>query len=515
MKKLPLGIQTFSKIINGNMLYVDKTREISDLISSGSCFFLSRPRRFGKSLLVSTLKEIFQGNRELFKGLYIYDKINWERHPVIHFDFSMLTHDNPVHLKESLFSYIDKAADNQGVQLKSSLVFDRFGELIQKSAHDRKVVILVDEYDKPIIDHITNPKTALENREVLKNFFSVLKGSDSYLHFIFLTGVSKFSKVSVFSGLNNIKDITVHKQFATMTGITHSELLAWFPEHIEKLAEIEGLEKEKLIDIIRHWYNGYSWDGITRLYNPYSLLNLFFDNSFGNYWFATGTPTFLIKTIKDKKADITGLENRVISSSVMDSYDIDHLDLYPLLFQTGYLTISEIIKKGQIVQYRLNYPNYEVKESFLNHVLASFTGFETVEIQPLYMDLIMHLSQKNIPAFTSLLESLFSRIPYNLHIEEERYYHSLCYMILALMGAKINLEVLSDKGRMDGVLELDTIIYVIEFKMGGAEKAIKQIKEKRYWESYMNMGKELFLSGIGGFKEKKIDVIVERVQDSC
>jgi len=510
MKNLPLGIQTFSKIIESHSLYVDKTSEILKLFSGGNCYFFSRPRRFGKSLLVSTLKEIFLGNRALFEGLYIYDKIQWEKHPVIHIDFSMITHDTPQHFEESLGNFLNQIAAANGISFQSHLCCDKFRELIEKMSSTNKVVVLIDEYDKPIIDHVSNLEKARANREILHNFFSVLKGSDPYLHFVFLTGVSKFSKVSIFSGLNNIVDITLSEQFATLAGITQEELVTNFQEYIEALAKKQGLNQEPLLAIIKHWYNGYSWDGVNRLYNPTSLLNLFFDNRFGNYWFATGTPSFLINLIKERQIDIAEIDNQVISSSLMDSYNIETLELQPLLFQTGYLTIAEIIKIGQIEQYKLKFPNFEVKESLLNYLLASFTDFDTSSIQPLYMDLLKHLAACNIPAFRTLLTSLFSRIPYNLHIKEERYYHSLCYMILALLGADIHLEVLSDKGRMDGVLVLENNIYVIEFKMGTAATALAQIKAQHYWEPYLSKGKELYLLGIGGFAAKQIEVLVEK-----
>ena len=491
---------------------MDKTKGIFDLVSRDSCYFLSRPRRFGKSLLVSTLKEIFQGNRELFKGLYIYDKIKWEKHPVIHLDFSVLDHNEPVILQKAIVEVLEKEARKDGFILESELPGGKFKELLEKLSIHGKVVILIDEYDKPIIDHINNLEKAQANREILRNFYAVLKGADAYLRFVFLTGVSRFSKVSVFSGLNNIIDITLHEEYATLLGINQEELEVYFKEYMVELAGRRKIEEGKLPEIIKHWYNGYSWDGVNRLYNPTSLLNLFFDKRFSNYWFATGTPTFLIELMKKRKTDIAEVENRIVSSSVLDSYDIENLELYSLLFQTGYLTIAEVIETGQIEQYRLKYPNFEVKESFLNYLLASYTDYDTATIQPLYMQLMQHLTDRNIPAFQALLVNLFSRIPYNLHIREERYYHSLCYMILALMGAEINLEVLSDKGRMDGVLELDRAIYVIEFKLGTAAEALEQIKSRRYWEPYTHKGKELFLLGIGGFKEQQNEVVVEEVQ---
>lgn len=510
MKRLPLGIQTFRKIIEDDYLYIDKTEDIYNLIQAGEVYFLSRPRRFGKSLLVSTLKEIFAGNRELFKGLYIYDKIKWQQHPVIHIDFSNITYNKSIEIFEDSFAnYLDKIAAQYSAEIKPGALKDKFYELIEKLSKINKVVVLVDEYDKPIIDFMREPEKAKANREVLRNFFGVLKGADSFLRFVFLTGVSKFSKVSIFSGLNNLKDITLSPQFATILGITDQELQMQFKTHLETLAAVEHSSTNELLTKISHWYNGYSWDGCSQVYNPTSLLNLFFDNKFSNYWFATGTPTFLVNMIKDRQLDISGINHKKVGDHLFDSFDIDNLEIYCLLFQTGYLTIAHIEKKHGILQYELDFPNFEVKESLLNYLLAAFTGKETAEIQPIYLELLDCLEEKELDRFLLILTSLFAKIPYTLHIKHESYYHSLCYMILALMGAKIDLEILSDKGRVDGVLTLDKQIYVIEFKMGAAREALQQIKERKYYRQFWGSGKEVLLLGVGGFAEKELEYCLE------
>lgn len=487
-----------------------KHKEIFSLISEGIYYFLSRPRRFGKSLLVSTLKEIFSGNRGLFKGLYIYDKIAWKKHPVIQLDFSTIPHGSSQILEKALFNILDDHSKVYDIKLEQEFLEERFLELIRKLSEKEKVVILIDEYDKPILDCITDIEKARANREILRSFYAVLKGVDPYLRFVFLTGVSKFSRVSIFSGLNNLRDITISLDFATIAGITQEELEQYFREYFDLLSGELDLNRDELIENIKHWYNGYSWDGINKVYNPTSLLTLFIEKIFNNYWFTTGTPAFLIETIKKRKISVGDIENRVIDSSIMENFDIDNLEVSSLLFQTGYLTISEVIKKGLIRLYRLEYPNFEVKESFLKYLLASFTDQETTTIQPLYMEMLDYLAAKNTEQFKKSLVQLFSRIPYTLHLPYESYYHSLCYMILALMGARIDLEVLSDKGRVDAVLELKSLIYIIEFMMGKAGNALKQIREKRYWEPYIGRGKELYLLGAGGFGEKNIEVLVEK-----
>lgn len=514
MKKLPIGIQTFKKIIRDNYLYIDKTREIVNLINNGEAFFLSRPRRFGKSLLVSTLKEIFSGNKDLFKGLYIYDKIQWETHPVIHLDFSVLDYETGDQLKKSLLSALDTINKTNDLAIDRESLKVYFEKILKALAEKYQInaVVLIDEYDKPIIDVFSNLEKARENREILKNFFSVLKVADPFLRFVFLTGVSKFSKVSIFSGLNNLNDITLSGDFSTILGISEEELTTYFKDRITELSRKENISITELIQQIRHWYNGYSWDGINRLYNPASLLSLFFNKRFGNYWFATGTPGFLIETVKNNNYEITEIEKTEVGENVFDSYDIDHIDVTALLFQTGYLTVKKIEKYGQKLLYILSYPNNEVKNSFLNYLLSEFTETPVSKMTPLHIRLVQALANKDMDKFSRILTSIFARIPYNLHIKEEHYYHSLFYMVLTLMGVEINLEVLSDKGRVDGILKLDKSIYFIEFKMDYPQKAINQIKERKYFEPYLNSDKEIFLLGAGGFKDKNIKCILEALE---
>jgi len=507
MKKLPIGIQTFSKIIKDDCVYVDKTRNIAELIQSGEYFFLSRPRRFGKSLLVSTLSEIFSGNQTLFQGLYIHDKIEWQPHPVILIDFNGISYSNEEVFKASLLSLLDDVAAEYDIVLSKTFVKDKFAELIKKiyEKTQQKLVILVDEYDKPIIDHIDNIEKATKNREILREFFSVLKYSDAFLRFAFLTGVSKFSRVSIFSDLNNLRDITFSKQFATLLGYTQEELENDFGEYIQSLCFELGTKKSHLLTQIKTWYDGYSWNAKDKMYNPFSILNLFAEQQFDNYWFASGTPTFLMKLIKNTALDVTRLENEKVSKIIFDSYNIETLNVYALLFQTGYLTITSIDKKARTPQYILNYPNFEVKEAFITYLFETFTNNGLEEIQPKAEKLRSYLEAENLDGFMNIIRALFAKIPYPLHIEQEAYYHSLFYMILVLMGVEIDLEVLTDKGRIDGVLTFEKIIYLIEFKYGKAgskmdsltSQAIKQIKDKNYGERFLGDGRSLVFLGVG------------------
>ncbi len=507
MKKLPIGIQTFAEIIQENYIYIDKTQHIAQLIQSGKYFFLSRPRRFGKSLLVSTLSEIFSGNQALFQGLSIYDQIEWSAHPVIVIDFNGISCNDDQIFKTSLSFFFKKVASQYDIELQSPFVQDQFAELIEQIAlkTKQKVVILIDEYDKPMVRHITDLEQAARNREVLRDVLSVLKYADAFLRFVFLTGVSKFARVSIFSDLNHLRDITLAPQFATLLGYTQEELETDFAPHLQQLGLELGLEPTPLLAQITTWYNGYSWNGTDRMYNPFSILNLFANQRFSNYWFATGTPTFLIKLIKQTQQEVTEFENKTVSELIFDRYDIDKINIFSLLFQTGYLTITHLDTQDLVTEYTLNYPNLEVKQAFITHLLDSFTDNGLEEIQPAAHRLRRYLQTDNLDGFMKLMRALFAKIPYPLHLEQEAYYHSLFYMIAILMGVEIDLEVLTDKGRIDGVLALTDKIYLMEFKYGKAgtsmetltHQAIAQIQEKNYGERFLNDSRPRLLLGIG------------------
>ena len=509
MKHLPIGVQTFSKLIKGNYLYIDKTREIYTLLASGGqYYFLSRPRRFGKSLLISTLKELFSGNKELFKGLWIYDKIEEKTYPVIHIDFLGSKYNSEKELNETLEYLIDQNAAAHGLVLKEKGYDRRFRELIMETSKKNQVVILVDEYDKPIIDFIEtgSKEIARENQKVLKKFYSIIKSSDQYIRFVFITGVSKFSKVSVFSDLNNLRDITVSGQFASLLGYTETELRYYFEPYLTEIAAETGDSPDQLLEKIRKWYNGYSWDGKSFVYNPFSILNLFTEKRFGNFWFATGTPTFLINHIKNRKQDITALERQEVDGSIFESYDIENLEVVSMLFQTGYLTIKEIKPVGIKSQYILSYPNEEVKESFLKHFLADYTAEGAGSVGSKVLDLVTAVSNDDLEQFFSIIKSLFASIPSPLFIrEKEAYYHTVIYLVLKLLGANIEVEVHTNKGRIDAVIETALRVYIMEFKMGTSAEALLQIKERKYHEKYVPLEKRIRLIGVG-FDEKERNI---------
>ncbi len=496
MKNLPIGIQTFSEIINENYLYVDKTEVIERLITSGKYYFLSRPRRFGKSLLISTLKEIFSGNKELFKGLYIYDKIKWDKYPVIHISFSSITYSSTADgFRSKIVDYLYTIAKFYNVTLTTNSIRETFTELLVNLNKINRVVILIDEYDKPIIDYITNLGKAQENRDVLRDFYGSIKDNDQYIKFCFLTGVSKFSKVSVFSGLNNLLDITLDAEYSTICGITQTELEEYFSDRITNFASIENISIPDSKLLIKTWYNGYSWDGKTTVYNPFSLLVFFKMNTLDNYWFSTGTPTFLIDKFKESKYKIEEIKNFTVNSLFFDSYNTEIKDYRPLLFQTGYLTIKKYDRANN--EYTLGYPNKEVKDAFLSHIASTFIEKEPSDIGYLNNKLRTYLLNNDLEKFFITLKSLIASIPYQLHIPKEAYYHSLFYLIMELVGIKMDLEVSTSQGRIDGVIEFEENIYIIEFKYLADDKnvddlldtAINQITTNKYFEPYLNNNK--------------------------
>jgi len=508
MQQLPIGIQTFRKIREENLLYIDKTKEIKELIESGNYYFISRPRRFGKSLLISTLAEVFRGNKELFKGLYIYDKIDWNEYPVIMISFASITYRQT---KEVFYGEIieklKQIAEGYGIKLTGTSIVLAFNQLIQELSKINKVVILIDEYDKPIIDFITGIEKAKENREVLREFYSIIKDNDQYIKFCLLTGVSKFSKVSVFSGLNNLKDITLNARFSTICGLTQEEVDKYFEDRMGWITEKLKLTKEELREKIKEWYNGYSWDGEKRVYNPFSILNFYEDGQFNNYWFSTGTPTFLIERAKIDKVNIEEIENKRVGIEIFESFDITNIDFISLLFQTGYLTITSLdVSRGICV---LNYPNKEVRKSFLIHIASRYLNTEVTNVRPLYNDMLDMLRNGKIEEMIKIIKSMISKIPYQLHIPSEAYYHSMFYIIFDLMGIEMDMEVSTIKGRIDGVIEFKDKIYIIEFKYLSENKevesvlnsAIKQIKTKEYYIPYINRNKPIKYLAIGVNRE--------------
>ena len=479
MKKLPVGIQTFSKIIEGDYLYIDKTEIAHSLIESYQYVFLSRPRRFGKSLFLDTLKNIFEGNRELFRGLLIEKQWNWEvKYPVIKISFSGGIRSQET-LHKNLFYILKDNQERLDVTCEEKEDPNQcFAELIKSTSkkYNQKVVILIDEYDKPILDNIENIPEALIIRDGMRDFYTKIKENDEYLRFAFLTGVSKFSKVSLFSGLNNLEDISLNPDFGNVCGYTQLDLESSFAPYLE------GVDMEQ----VKRWYNGYNFLG-DRVYNPFAIL-LFIKNHyvFDNYWFETGTPRFLVELIKKNSYFIPGFLNLNVDKSLVNSFDIENLDLEALLFQTGYLTIKRLIQEEMGVVYELGFPNKEVQISFNNYILRSMTRGS--ENEPIRRELLALMRSGDVGALEAVIKRLFASIAYNNYTNNdiERYegfYASVLYACFASIGVDIIAEDVSNKGRVDLTLKAEGKTFLFEFKVTDGEP-LEQIKRMKYYEKY-------------------------------
>lgn len=501
MKAYPLGIQTFEKIIENDFLYIDKTEEIYHLVRTSRYYFYARPRRFGKSLILSTIKSIYQGKKELFKGLWIENQWDWsKKHPVIHIGFSGMGH-RELGLKEAISKELDLIASKHNILFKETDYIRKFKELITQLGEDRKVVLLIDEYDKPIIDYLGSEiATGEKNRAILRSFYSVIKDSDPYIEFMMITGVSKFSKVSIFSELNNLTDITFHHRYSTLTGITQEELEENFKEAIKEVAQSSKIEESELINEIKRWYNGYSWNGQQFLYNPYSILAYFDFQEFKNFWFETGTPTFLLEIMKAQ--GIIKVNALDVDNSIFSSYNIKKLEIIPILFQTGYLTIKS--RKENDV-YTLDYPNLEVRDSMMRSLIGELSYEQSAFSRPMILQVKETLENKKLDVLIQLIKSIFKNIPYPIFkAEGEFYYHSLIYLVFFYLGDFMESEVHTNDGRLDSVIKTKHYIYIIEFKLNKDGKtALQQIKDKGYAEKYYGDKREKILMGINFSSELK------------
>jgi hypothetical protein len=517
MKRLPLGEQNFAKIRDLDMLYVDKTRHIWQFITEGSYNFLSRPRRFGKSLTLSTIQCIFEGKKELFEGLWIENNWDWsQKHPVIHLSFNVLDYKND-RLEEALDKFLEEQAHHFGVQLSDGTAKEKLRELILAvNALGAPVVLLVDEYDKPLIDYLDKAELeqAKTNRSILKNFYGSLKASEvrSALRFFLITGVSKFSQVSLFSDLNYLIDLSLHSGINGLVGYTQEELLAYFEDHILALHQNHShLSREELIEKIRVQYNGYSWDGVHKVYNPFLILLLFNNLDFGDFWFQTGTPTFLIKVLKEQQ--IYKVEDMVVPQILFSSYDLENLDARVLMFQTGYLTIKK--KDRDRRRFTLGYPNQEVEEALSNYLIGSLLNRLPIDsLRPVEL-LEEGFLDNDMPKVIKVINSLLKDLPSHLLDDKtEHFYHALVHLHFRYLGFNMDSEVHTSDGRMDAVVQTASHVFIIEFKMNvPAQVALDQIQEKKYADKYRLTNKTILGVGISFDTEKKAvrDWVVEEV----
>ncbi len=502
MKKLPIGIQSFSVIRSGPWYYVDKTRYVKELVDKGKYYFLSRPRRFGKSLFLDTIRQAFLGRKEFFKGLYLYDHWDWDKNwPVIRISFGSGIVRSVQELKGSMESMLIDWKNDFEFQYEKSSINDRFMEAIKKASLQKgqRAVVLVDEYDKPILDNIERAGIAREIREELKNFYSVLKDADEFLEFVFITGVTKFSKVSLFSGLNQLQDITLHPAYATICGYTQHELEQVFTDWLEP----------KLLKKLKCWYNGYNWLG-EKVYNPFDILLHLSEGEFRPYWFETGTPSFLIRLLMDKSYYLPNLESLKAGEELIGDFDVDRIYPENLLFQTGYLTIKEKIKRDAQPIYILGYPNLEVRVSLNDHLLTYLVK-NYYEKQQIRVALYDAVEANDLNKIKEIFHSFFASIPYHWYQRNqmagyEGYYASIVYAYFTASGLDVTVEDATSHGRIDMTIQFGDRLYVIEFKVVELDqegKALEQIKSKRYWEKFESKANEIYIIGVEFSKESR------------
>ena len=511
--KLPIGIQTFREVREDNCYYVDKTAYIRTLADEGKHYFLSRPRRFGKSLFVDTLKELFEGSEALFEGLAIHGQWDWSlRHPVVRLDFSGGMYGKPDGLEEDLADQLAASEAQAGTAVHQASAPARFRRLIEE-LHRRtgqRVVVLIDEYDKPILDALGTPEVARANRDFLRSLYSNIKFADSHIRFTFLTGVSKFSKVSLFSGLNNLKDITLDPRYSALCGYTDADLDTTFGP------ELAGLDRQA----IREWYNGYAWLGEEKVYNPFDILLLFDSRRFKAYWFETGTPAFLVETMLGRRIGSLALEEMMGADDLLSKFDVGDIATEALLFQTGYLTIVEEKDLGGTPLYLLGYPNREVKQS-LNRALLRAMGPDPSRQGAHDLRLYALLEANDFEGLEALFRAFFAGIPYEWHTKNaiasyEGYYASVCYSWFAALGLDMTVEDSSSLGRVDMAVRFNRNVYLFEFKVveqSPQGAAMAQLKARGYADKYRHRGDSIWLVAVEFSKESRnlVAFEVERV----
>ena len=495
-RRLPIGIQTFREIRERDCYYVDKTAYIGRLLDEGKHYFLSRPRRFGKSLFLDTLKELFEGSEPLFAGLAIHDEHDWSiSHPVLRLSFGSGTFRREDDLPAEVGAQLEALEQEAAAPLRPGPAAARFRSLIRalNERARRRVVVLVDEYDKPILDVLDDPAVARANRDFLRGLYAVVKDCDAHVRFTFLTGVSKFSKVSLFSGLNNLTDITLDPRYSAVCGYTDADLDTVFAP------ELPGLDRDE----IRAWYNGYSWRGAEKVYNPFDILLLFDRREFDAWWFETGTPTFLVDTLTARGVGAAALDDMVASRDLLSAFDVGDVATEALLFQTGYLTITGTENLGGKTLYRLGYPNREVRQSLNERLLRAMTpdasqhGTREVELYSL-------LRANDFAGLRALFEAFFAGIPHDWHRKNdiaryEGWYASVFYSHFAALGLDVTVEDATSRGRLDMAVRFNRQVYLFEFKvveLAPEGTALAQLKAKRYADKYRGQGRPIHLIGV-------------------
>lgn len=503
-KIYPIVIQNFEKIRNDGYLYIDKTALMYQMVKTGSYYFLSRPRRFGKSLLISTLEAYFQGKKELFTGLAVERlEKDWIKYPILHLDLNIEKYDTPESLDNILEKSLTAWEKLYGAEPSERSFSLRFAGIIERACKQagQRVVILVDEYDKPMLQAISNEKLQKQFRDTLKPFYGALKTMDGYIKFAFLTGVTKFGKVSVFSDLNNLDDISMRKDYVEICGVSDQELHENLDIELHEFAETQGLSYDKLCTKLKEYYDGYHFThNSIGIYNPFSLLNAFKYKEFGSYWFETGTPTYLVKLLKKHHYDLERMAHEETDAQVLNSIDSESTNPIPVIYQSGYLTIKGYDERFGI--YRLGFPNREVEEGFIRFLLPFYANVNKVESPFEVQKFVREVETGDYDSFFHRLQSFFADTTYEVIREQELHYENVLFIVFKLVGFYTKVEYHTNNGRVDLILQTDKFIYIMEFKLNGtAEEALQQINNKRYALPFEADGRKLFKIGIN-FSEK-------------
>ena len=507
-RKLPIGIQNFEFLRSEGYLYIDKTALIYRLVTKGKPYFLSRPRRFGKSLLLSTLEAYFKGKKELFKGLAIEQlEQEWFEYPVLHLDLNAEKYDSRERLEKMLELQLESWEEMYGVDKGTMTYSGRFSTIIRRACEQtgRRVVVLVDEYDKPMLQTFDNPDLQEDFRKTLTAFYTVLKDADPYLQFVFITGVTKFAQMGIFSTLNQLNDISLDLEYNTLCGMTCAEIEATFASELQALAAQAGITYGQAVEQLTRRYDGYRFTPekeFTPMYNPFSVLNALAKSRFDDYWFASGTPTFLVEMLKRTDFDLRQLDGIEVSSASLTDDRANLANPVPMIYQSGYLTIKSY--DNEFREYTLSFPNEEVKYGFLNFAAPFYTPVSSTDTSFYIGKFVRELRSGDIEAFLNRLTCFFADFPYELNVKTERHYQVVFYLVFKLMGQFTQAEVRTAKGRADAVVKTADYIYVFEFKLNGtAGEALKQIDEKGYLLPYTADGRRVVKVGVAFDAEKR------------
>ena len=506
-KKYPIGIQDFEKLRKEGYCYIDKTSCVYDLVQKGSYYFLSRPRRFGKSLLISTLEAYFEGKKDLFEGLAIAGlEKDWKKYPILHLDLNTQKYGSEKSLMTLLEENVVGWEAKYGRNAAEVGIERRFAGVIRR-AHEmtgERTVILVDEYDKPLLQTIDNEQLQGAYRTLLKAFYGALKSEDAHIRFAMLTGVTKFGKVSVFSDLNNLQDISMDERYADICGISEAELSENFSDDILNLAEANGQSLEEACIALKERYDGYHFNPWTPygLYNPFSLLNTFAKNRYGSYWFETGTPTYLVELLKRHRYNLYKMANEKVTARILDSVDASSINPIPVIYQSGYLTIKGYIPEPQI--YELGFPNKEVEQGFMDFLLPYYTPVQDTESGFAIWSFVEDVKTGDIDGFMKRLQAFLSGCPYEMAKDIELHYQNVLFIVFRLAGLYTQVEYHTSYGRIDLVLQTADYVYVMEFKLdGSAEEALRQIEEKQYALPFAGDSRKVYKIGVNFSSETR------------